>query len=97
MNLTVQIISFIFSFFYGIFFEILLELNIKIIYSSKLFIKLIGTFLFVIFNSLLYFFILLKINNGILHFYFFLCIILGYTLMCKVRKKMLNRKIGGMV
>jgi len=92
MSLSIQILSFVISFFYGIFFEILLELNTKIIYSSKLIVKIIGTFLFVLFNTLLYFIILLKINNGILHVYFFLCIILGYTLSCKVTKKIINRR-----
>ena len=93
MNLNIQINSFIFSFFYGIFFEILLNINYKIIYSSNMFIKIIGTLLFVITNTLIYFIILLKINNGVLHIYFFLSITLGYTLMCKVRKKVINKKI----
>lgn len=97
MSLSVQIFSFIFSFFYGIFFEILLDLNTKIINSSKLFVKIIGTFLFVLFNSILYFIILMKINNGILHIYFFLCILLGYTLSCKVGKKIFKRKGGSVL
>lgn len=97
MSLSVQILSFVFSFFYGVFFEILLELNTKIIYSSKLFVKIIGTFLFVLFNTLLYFVILMKINNGILHIYFFLCIIFGYTLTCKVKKKILSRRNRSMI
>jgi uncharacterized membrane protein YjjP (DUF1212 family) len=92
MSLDIQIVSFVFSFFYGIFFEILLELNSRIIYSSNWFIKIIGSFIFVIFNCLLYFLVLLKINNGILHIYFFLCILAGYTFMCKVRRKIFKRR-----
>lgn len=92
MSLKVQVISFLFSFFYGIFFEILLSVSEKILYSSKLIVKIIGSLLFVLFTTLLYFVILIKINNGVLHVYFFLCILLGYTIMCKVRKKILKVK-----
>ncbi len=91
MSLHVQILSFAVSFFYGIFFEMFLGVSEKVLYSSKLLVKIIGSFLFVMFHTLLYFIILIKINNGILHIYFFLCIILGYTLMCQVRKKFFRK------
>ena len=87
MSLNIQIMSFFVSFIYGVLFEILLNFSSRILYSSKLFVKIIGSFLFSLFSSLLYFIILFKINYGVLHIYFFLCIILGYTLMCKVRAK----------
>ena len=78
MVLEIQIYSLGVSFLYGIFFFILLEINSKFIYSSNMFIKVICSFLFAIFNALLYFIILMYINNGYIHLYFFLCIILGY-------------------
>lgn len=87
MTLKVQIISLIVSFLYGIFFSILLKINYKIIYNEKKLIKIIGTFIFIIFNSLLYFLILMKINNGIVHIYLILVLSLGFILegyMCKV-------------
>jgi hypothetical protein len=42
--------------------------------------KIIVTFIFVIDNVLLYFFILRKINNGIIHFYFILMLVVGYVI-----------------
>lgn len=83
MELQVQLLSFGFSFCYGIFFFLLLELNSRILYSSHVVVKVVGSFLFVLFNTLLYFLILMKINYGYVHVYFFLCILLGY-LVCKV-------------
>lgn len=78
MTLKVQIISLIVSLLYGIFFSFLLNLNYKIIYNNKKIIQIISSFLFIIFNSLLYFYILLKINNGIVHIYLILSLIIGY-------------------
>ncbi len=80
MTLKLQIISLLVSFIFGIFFSFLLNINYKIIYNEKKIKKIIGTFLFVIFNSLFYFYILLKINNGIVHIYCIFSIILGYIL-----------------
>ena len=92
MVLSVQVISLLVSFLYGIFFYLTLELNFRFIYCSNLFIRIVISFLFVLFHSLLYFLILMRINNGYIHIYFLLCIILGY-LMCKVvYKKFVKRK-----
>lgn len=88
MTLKIQIISLIVSFLYGIFFSILLNINYKVIYNNNKFIKIIGTLLFVIFNSLLYFLILLKVNNGIVHIYCIFALIFGFTLYnCFFSKK----------
>lgn len=78
MTLKVQIISLVISFLYGIFFSFSLNLNYKLIYNDKKIIKILSSFLFIIFNSLLYFYILLKTNNGIIHIYLILSLILGY-------------------
>ena len=91
MILKVQIISLLFSFCYGIFFYLLLELNSKFLYSSHIIVRIVVSFLFVMFHTLLYFLILMRINYGYLHFYFFLCIILGYIL-CKVVYKKIVKK-----
>ena len=93
MYLKIQIYSFFVSFAYGIVFNLLLELNYKLIHSSNLFIKFFISFLFIIFNFLLYFIILLYVNNGYLHFYFFLCIFCGY-LLCKVVYKKIVKRIN---
>ena len=78
MILRVQILSLIYSFFFGIILFILLELNYKFLYSGKLIYKIILSFLFVISLSLLYFVGLIKVNNGIIHVYFFLSLLTGY-------------------
>lgn len=91
MNLRVQLISLIVSFLYGVFFYLLLELNYKFLYSSNLVVKIVVSFLFVMFNVLLYFLILMKINYGYVHLYFFLCIILGYFVCKVVYKKIVKR------
>lgn len=80
MTLKIQIISLIVSFLYGIFFSFLLNINYKLIYNNNKFIKIIGTLIFVLFNSLLYFLILLKINNGIVHIYCILALIIGFVI-----------------
>ena len=91
MVLKVQIISLMVSFCYGIFFYLLLELNSRFLYSSHIVVRIIVSFLFVMFHTLLYFLILMRINYGYIHFYFFLCIILGYIL-CKVVYKKIVKK-----
>ncbi len=91
MGLKVQIVSLLVSFCYGMFFYLLLELNSRFLYSSNIIVKVLVSFLFVMFHTLLYFIILMKINYGYIHFYFFLCIILGYIL-CKVVYKKIVKK-----
>ena len=91
MILSIQLISLGVSFIYAIFFYLTLEYSSKLIYSSHLFIRIIVSFLFVMFHTLLYFIILMKINNGYLHLYFFLCLLLGF-LMCKVLYKRFVKK-----
>ena len=91
MILGVQIVSLVASLGYGVFFYLTLELNSRFIYSSNLFVKIVYSLIFVIFHTLLYFFILMYINNGYVHIYFILCIIFGY-LMCKVVSKRFVKK-----
>ena len=92
MILKIQIFSLLYSFFYGIVFYVLLEINHKILYEGKLFYRIIISFLFVIFSSLLYFLFLIKINNGILHVYFFLTMFTGYLLSFVIYKNLIVKK-----
>lgn len=80
MILSIQVYSLIYSFFYGMVFFGLLEVNYKFLYYGKLVYRIVISFLFVIFMSLLYFVLLMKINNGILHMYFLLSFFTGYVL-----------------
>lgn len=82
--LKIQIPSLIISFFYGVLIFILLEVNSSFIYHKKKYIKILCSLIFVMFISILYFVILLKVNNGLLHIYFFILIILGYFFSLKL-------------
>lgn len=92
MVLKIQICSLIVSFVYGILLYFLLEINSKFIYSSSLVVKIMSSFLFVLFCCLLYFVILMRINYGYIHFYFFLCIVLGYYVCKVVHKRVFKKK-----
>ena len=75
--------------------DFLLEFNYKLLYEGKLLYRIIISFLFAIFISLLYFVILLKINSGILHIYFFLSIFTGYLSSFLIYNKLIvkNKKV----
>lgn len=77
MDLRIQILTLGYSFLYGIFFSFLLTINYRLIYNNKLYVKWLITVFFVINNILIYFLILKKINNGIIHPYLLLVFILG--------------------
>lgn len=91
MNLKIQIISLVFSFVFGVLFGILINLNYKLVFNKNVKIRIIGTFSFLLDISLLYFFIIEKINYGILHIYFLLILFvgtyIGFTLTTFLRRK----------
>ena len=89
--LDIQIKSIVFSFLYGMFFSFLLNLNYKFIYYSKGFVKILINIFFIVDNVFLYFIILRYINNGIVHFYFLLSLVIGYFSVNKVSSRI--RKI----
>lgn len=107
MALTTQLHLLVFSFLYGIVFSILINLNYKFLYNDKKLLKTIFTIAFVLVNVLIYFIILLKINNGILHIYSLLMIIIGFILeniieiklipflVAHYKKKWYNHIVGG--
>ncbi len=91
MVLTIQINSLIFSFVYGVIFYVLLEINYKFLYNEKLLIKVIYTLFFLLFNTILYFIGLIKINNGAVHVYFILSILVGFVLASILHKKVFKK------
>ena len=80
MILTTQIKLILFSFTYGLFLAITLDLSCKFIYSNKKIVKIVYTIIYVLLNSIIYFYILEFINHGILHYYSFLCIVVAFIL-----------------
>jgi len=100
MALNIQINSFVFSFLFGIFFYLLININKKYLFYSKVYVKIIISFLFIFNNVLIYFIILKKVNNGIIHPYFFLVILVGCIfgnfvykkIFTKIKSKWYNKK-----
>lgn len=87
MSLIVQIKLIIFSFLFGMFLGYGIDLNYKTIYKSKRGIRFLFALMFSIFQSLLYFLILLKINDGMIHIYGILSILVGLLLEHILYKK----------
>ncbi len=92
MILKIQILSLVYSFCFGIVFFILLEINYRFLYEGKIVYRIIISFLFVIFISLLYFWGLMKINNGIVHIYFLLLLFTGYLLSFVIYRRINCKK-----
>lgn len=92
MSLNIQIYSLLFSFLYGIILYILLEINYRFLFEGKIIYRVIISFLFVMVLSLVYFLVLLKINNGVLHLYFFLSMFTGYLLSFVIYKKLIVKR-----
>ena len=84
MDLTIQIYSLITSFLFGMIFALELTFFDKLV--NKLFFvwKFLLSFIFVMLNAFVYFLILLLINHGILHIYFFISIVIGYYVFYKL-------------
>ncbi len=92
MILHVQILSLLYSFIFGIVFFVLLEINYKLLYSGKLIYRIIISFMFIIVLSLSYFIGLVKVNNGIIHVYFFLSLFTGYLFSFVIYRKINCKK-----
>ena len=88
--LNIQINTLLFSFLFGIFFSIFLNINYKFIYNNKKIYRIITSFIFVMINVIIYFIILEKINNGILHIYSIFMIIIGSIFENIVRKYIIS-------
>ena len=78
MSLKIQIYSVLYSFLFGIYFSYILKLFKKYIYNNNIIIKTVSNLVIVIINSFIYFIGINKINNGILHPYTFITLILGF-------------------
>jgi len=87
MDLKLQIITLFFSFFYGVFFGLFININYKIIYNDKNYIKYTYSFLVVLISVLLYFVILRKINYGFFHIYCLIVLTVGFWLYNLIVKR----------
>ncbi len=91
MNLGTQIVSLIVSFSFGILFSVCTDLNYRFLFSKKQIIKIIITIVYIIDFTLLYFLILKYLNNGVLHYYFIIFIVMGYTFSFKFINRMFDK------
>lgn len=82
MNSYIQLGSLIISFIYGVLLYYFNRFNSKIIKNRNIVLRSIISLLYVFDISLLYVVILYNLNDGILHIYFVLCILLGYGIVC---------------
>lgn len=86
MDLHTQITTLLFSLGYGFIFSFLLDIVHKYYLKWSKFIQIIFAFLYVITSSIVYFYILLKINNALLHPYFIILFIFGFLLEFVMKK-----------
>lgn len=87
MSLKIQIYSVLYSFLFGIYFSYILKLFKKYIYNNNIIIKTVSNLVIVIINSFIYFIGINKINNGILHPYTYITLILGFYFIDIIYKK----------
>ena len=83
MTLILQIKILLLSFIYGIFFKFTFNISKKILLHNNKLFKTIINLLFMIDHALIFFIIIRKINNSILHIYCFPIFILGIILFDK--------------
>lgn len=87
MNLEIQIQSLVYSFLFGLFFSFSFNINYKYLFSYNKGIKFIFTPIFTTFHTIIYFFLLKKINDGILNYYFLLLFLFGFLIGNKTTRK----------
>ena len=92
MILEIQIKSFAFSFLYGCVFYFLLDIFNYVIQKSGIFFKIVMSVVFTIVSSLLYFMILVHVNNGYVHVYFLFAILVGYIFVYFLVNKWFTHK-----
>ncbi len=87
MNSFIQVISLGSSFVYGILLYYLNNVNYRIIRNKNIIAKLLISILYLFNVSIIYVIFLYKLNNGILHIYNILFILVGYVLIAVKKRK----------
>ena len=88
MILKEQIVAIIFSFIYGGILSVLYNFNYNILFSERKIIKIIFNIIFILDLVLIYFVIMRKINNAIIHPYFYLFIVVGFFVFFNFSKSL---------
>jgi hypothetical protein len=92
MKLDIQIYSLGYSFLFGCIFYILLDIFYNFVYVKKVILRIIFSFIFTMGMAIFYFVGLLYINNGYLHIYFIVSILVGYIFSYLLTKSSLHIK-----
>lgn len=86
MKLKTQIITILFSIGFGILFSFVIDVIKNKLFKSKVFFQALISLIVTISMSLIYFYLLLKLNNAIIHPYFIVAFIIGYILESGFKK-----------
>ena len=87
MNSFVQVISLSSSFVYGVLLYYFNNINYRVIRKKSIISKLLISILYLFNVSIIYVIFLYKLNNGILHIYNVLFILIGYVLIAVKKRK----------
>lgn len=87
MSLAIQIQTIAYTFLFGIYIALLFNLLYRVLFTKSIFLNLISNFLFVIFNSILYFYILFLIDSGRIHIYLLFVFLISFFLYNLLFKK----------
>jgi len=86
MILKTQILTFIVSVLFGFLFSIFLDVIKKFLFKMNVIWQFVISLIFVIILSFIYFLVLLKINNAIIHPYYIIAFIIGFCIEIIFRK-----------
>ena len=87
MSLIIQIQTIFYTFLFGLYFALMFNLLYRVLFSKSLILNIISNFLFVTINSILYFYILFKVNSGRIHIYLLFIFLISFFLYNLLFKK----------
>lgn len=93
MDLETQIQSLISSFVYGMYLSLTYNLLYRYLYSNHIVVKIIMNSAYTIINVLVYFIMLRLINEGIVHPYFLISLLIGFITGNKTTKKIRTKPV----
>ncbi len=81
MNLKIQVYSIISSFLFGTLFSLTFNYCYKKMKIRNRYIRLLFNLIFVLVHTIVYYLLMEKVNNGILHPYCLLTVLIGFVIM----------------
>ena len=87
MSLIIQIQTIFYTFLFGLYFALMFNLLYRVLFGKSIVLNIISNFFFVIINSILYFYILFKVNSGRIHIYLLFIFLISFFLYNLLFKK----------